>query len=76
MPVEANDRRNIHPRFQAGAVAANARRLEVVKTLAAEIGVEPAQVAELEDAFAIGSTVGDRYPPGAPAVPGRAQTAV
>ena len=109
LPTEAGDRRNIHPRFQADAVAANSRRLEVVNTLAAELGVtpaqvalawvlskgvipipgtrhvahleanwaandialEPAQVAELEVAFPIGSTVGERYPSGSPAVPGR-----
>jgi aryl-alcohol dehydrogenase-like predicted oxidoreductase len=110
LPSEADDRRNIHPRFQADAIAANSRRLEVVRALAAERGVseaqiavawvlskgvvpipgtrhiahleanweandirlEPAEVEELEDVFRIGSTVGERYPPGAPAVPGRA----
>ncbi len=109
LPTEENDRRHLHPRFQADAVAANAGRLEALKAVAAELGVtpaqvalawvlskgvvpipgtrhvahleanwaandirlEPAQVAELEDAFKIGATVGERYPPGSPAVPGR-----
>jgi aryl-alcohol dehydrogenase-like predicted oxidoreductase len=37
-----------------------------------DIRLDPAHVAELEAVFAVGSTVGERYPPGAPAVPGRA----
>ena len=110
VPVEADDRRNIHPRFQPDAIAANSRRRAVAEDLAAGLGVSAAQVAlawvlgkgvvpipgtrhiahleanwaandivldpdhvaELEAVFAIDSTVGDRYPPGAPAVPGRA----
>ena len=38
-----------------------------------DIALEPAQIAELEDAFQIGATAGERYPPGAPAVPGRSR---
>jgi aryl-alcohol dehydrogenase-like predicted oxidoreductase len=38
-----------------------------------EITLDPAHAAELEAAFAIGSTAGERYPPGGPAVPGRAK---
>lgn len=108
-PVEADDRRNLHPRFQPDALAANSKRRAAAEDIAATLGVttaqvalawvlskgvvpipgtrhiahleanwaandirlEAAQVAELEAVFAIGSTVGERYPPGAPAVPGR-----
>jgi aryl-alcohol dehydrogenase-like predicted oxidoreductase len=110
LPVEADDRRNIHPRFKPDAVAANSVRRAVAEDLAARLDVSAAQVAlawvlskgvvpipgtrhvahleanwaandivlesahiaELEAAFAVGTTVGERYPPGAPAVPGRA----
>lgn len=109
VPVEADDRRNILPRFKPDAVAANSQRRAVAEDLAARLGVtaaqvalawvlakgvvpipgtrhvahleanwvandivlDPAHVAELEAAFTVGSTVGERYPPGAPAVPGR-----
>jgi aryl-alcohol dehydrogenase-like predicted oxidoreductase len=111
LPVEADDRRNIHPRFKPEAVAANSQRRAVAEDLAARLGVtvaqvalawvlskgvvpipgtrhikhleanwaaneialDPAHAAELEAAFAIGSTAGERYPPGGPAVPGRAK---
>jgi aryl-alcohol dehydrogenase-like predicted oxidoreductase len=111
LPSEAGDRRHLHPRFQAEALAANSRRLAAVNTLAADLGVTaaqvalawvlskpvipipgtrhiahleanwaandirltPAQVALLEDAFPIGATVGERYPPGSAAVPGRSR---
>ena len=36
-----------------------------------DIRLDPAHIAELEAVFPIGSTVGERYPPGGPAVPGR-----
>lgn len=110
VPVEADDRRNIHPRFQAEAVAANSRRRAVAEDLAAslgvtaaqvalawvlskgvvpipgtrhiahleanwaanDIGLDPVHIAQLEAVFTVGSTVGERYPPGGPAVPGRA----
>jgi aryl-alcohol dehydrogenase-like predicted oxidoreductase len=110
LPVEADDRRNIHPRFKPDAVAANSQRRAVAEDLAARLGVtvaqvalawvlskgvvpipgtrhikhleanwaaneialDPAHAAELEAAFTIGSTAGDRYPPGGPAVPGGA----
>jgi aryl-alcohol dehydrogenase-like predicted oxidoreductase len=45
LPIEANDRRNIHPRFQAEAVAANGQRRAVLEDLAARLGVSAAQVA-------------------------------
>ncbi|MET3710818.1 aryl-alcohol dehydrogenase-like predicted oxidoreductase [Sphingomonas trueperi] len=44
-PVEANDRRNIHPRFQAEAVAANARRRRAIEDVAERLHVSPAQVS-------------------------------
>jgi aryl-alcohol dehydrogenase-like predicted oxidoreductase len=110
LPQEEGDRRNLHPRFQPEAVAANSKRRAVAEDLAARLGVttaqlalawvlskevvpipgtrrvahleanwaandirlDPAHVAELEAVFPIGSTVGERYPPGAPPVPGRA----
>jgi aryl-alcohol dehydrogenase-like predicted oxidoreductase len=100
-PTEADDRRNIHPRFKAEAVEANGRRRAVIDAVAERLGVTPAQVslawvqakqvvpipgtrhiahleanwaandivlddaalAELDDAFPQGTTVGDRYPP-------------
>jgi len=37
-----------------------------------DLALDAATVAELEAAFAIGSTVGERYPAGSPAVPARA----
>jgi aryl-alcohol dehydrogenase-like predicted oxidoreductase len=44
-PVEANDRRNLHPRFQADAVAANSVRRAVAENVAARLGVSVAQVS-------------------------------
>jgi aryl-alcohol dehydrogenase-like predicted oxidoreductase len=110
LPTEAGDRRNLHPRFQADAVAANSQRRAVAEDLADRLGVsvaqlslawvlskrvvpipgtrrashleanwaandidlDPAHMAELEAVFPPGSTIGERYPPGAPSLPGRA----
>ncbi len=44
-PVEENDRRNIHPRFQAEAVAANTRRRRAIEDVAERLRVSPAQVS-------------------------------
>ncbi|WP_313535172.1 aldo/keto reductase [Sphingomonas sp.] len=44
-PVDENDRRNIHPRFQAEAVAANARRRRAIEDVAERLHVSPAQVS-------------------------------
>ena len=109
VPTEENDRRNIHPRFKADAIAANNQRRAVAEDLAGRLGLtagqlalawvlskgvvpipgtrriahleanwaandvvlDPAHIAELEAVFTIGSTFGERYPPGGPAVPGR-----
>ena len=109
-PVEADDRRRQHPRFQPAAVAANSGRRAVIGTVAARRGVSIAQVslawvlakgvvpipgtrsvahleanwaanhvrlegaelAQLEAAFAPGSTVGARYPAGAEPLPASA----
>lgn len=43
--VEADDVRNQHPRFEADAIAANARRREVIERVAERLGVSKAQVA-------------------------------
>jgi len=110
LPVEEGDRRNLHPRYQPDAVAANSTRRAVAEKVAQRLGLTVAQVslawvlsknvvpipgtrhikhleanwaanevqlsatdiAELEAAFVPGSTVGARYPAGAPAVPARA----
>ncbi len=44
-PVEDSDRRNIHPRFTAEAVAANSRRRRAIEDLAERLRVTPAQVS-------------------------------
>jgi aryl-alcohol dehydrogenase-like predicted oxidoreductase len=44
-PVEDDDRRRIHPRFQAEAVAANSRRRRTIEDVAERLGVTPAQVS-------------------------------
>jgi len=44
-PVEADDRRRQHPRFQAEAVAANSQRRAVIGKVAARLGVSIAQVS-------------------------------
>lgn len=44
-PVEDNDRRRIHPRFQAEAVAANSRRRRTIEDVAERLRVTPAQVS-------------------------------
>lgn len=44
-PQEENDRRNLHPRFQAEAVAANTRRRALIESIAARLSVTPAQIA-------------------------------
>jgi aryl-alcohol dehydrogenase-like predicted oxidoreductase len=44
-PVEAGDRRNLHPRFQADAVAANSKRRSVAEGVAERLSVSVAQVS-------------------------------
>lgn len=44
-PVEANDRRNIHPRFEADAVAANSKRRRIIEDVAERLHVTPAQAS-------------------------------
>jgi aryl-alcohol dehydrogenase-like predicted oxidoreductase len=44
-PVEDGDRRNIHPRFKADAVAANAVRRRTIEDIAERLKVSPAQVS-------------------------------
>jgi len=44
-PVEDSDRRHIHPRFQAEAVAANSRRRRTIEDVAERLRVTPAQVS-------------------------------
>jgi aryl-alcohol dehydrogenase-like predicted oxidoreductase len=43
--VEASDRRNLHPRFQPDAVAANSKRRAVATRIAERLGVTLAQVS-------------------------------
>ena len=43
--TDANDRRNVHPRFQADAIAANGRRRATIERVAARLGVSTAQVS-------------------------------
>lgn len=43
--TDPNDRRNVHPRFQADAIAANSRRRETIERVAARLGVSTAQVS-------------------------------
>ena len=45
LPTEADDRRNIHPRFQQHAVAANVHRRRVIEDVAERLYVTPAQVS-------------------------------
>ena len=45
LPTEADDRRNLHPRFQAEAVAQNARRRRIIEDVAERLYVTPAQVS-------------------------------
>jgi len=45
LPSEEDDRRNFHPRFQADAIAANARRRRIVEDVAERLYVTPAQVS-------------------------------
>ena len=45
LPTEADDRRNIHPRFQAEAVERNARRRRIVEDVAERLYATPAQVS-------------------------------
>lgn len=99
-PTEENDRRHLHPRFQADALQANSLRFTVIEGVAQRLGWTVAQVslawllsrdvvpipgtrrianleanldandlvldaatlAELNEAFPIGTTVGSRYP--------------
>ncbi len=44
-PTEENDRRRIHPRFEAEAVAANSRRRRTIEDVAERLHVSPAQVS-------------------------------
>jgi aryl-alcohol dehydrogenase-like predicted oxidoreductase len=44
-PVEDNDRRRIHPRFQADAVAANSRSRRTIEDVAERLHLTPAQVS-------------------------------
>ncbi|MDB5499053.1 MAG: aldo/keto reductase [Phenylobacterium sp.] len=44
-PVEASDRRNLHPRFQADAIAANSQRRAVAVDVAERLGVTVAQIS-------------------------------
>lgn len=44
-PVDDNDRRRIHPRFQPDAVAANSRRRRAIDDVAERLRVSPAQVS-------------------------------
>ena len=44
-PVEDNDRRRIHPRFQADAVEANSRRRRTIEDVAERLRATPAQVS-------------------------------
>jgi len=44
-PTEADDRRNLHPRFQEEAVRANARRRRVIEDAAERLHLTPAQVS-------------------------------
>ena len=44
-PTEENDRRHVHPRFRAEAVAANGRRRRVIEDVAERLYVTPAQVS-------------------------------
>jgi aryl-alcohol dehydrogenase-like predicted oxidoreductase len=44
-PTEDNDRRRIHPRFTAEAIAANARRRRTIEDVAERLRVTPAQVS-------------------------------
>ncbi|WP_019833571.1 aldo/keto reductase [Sphingomonas sp. PR090111-T3T-6A] len=44
-PTEADDRRNVHPRFQEEAVRANARRRRVIEDAAERLHLTPAQVS-------------------------------
>lgn len=99
-PIDPEDRRHRHPRFQTDAVAANTPRRAVIEGVAERLGatlaqvslawtiakgtvpipgtrhiahleanwaanelhLDPAVIAELDGAFPIGTTVGDRAP--------------
>jgi len=45
LPTEADDRRNLHPRFQQAAIEQNARRRRIVEDVAERLYVTPAQVS-------------------------------
>lgn len=45
LPSEEDDRRNFHPRFQADAIAANARRRRIIEDVAERLYVTPAQIS-------------------------------
>jgi aryl-alcohol dehydrogenase-like predicted oxidoreductase len=44
-PTDADDRRNIHPRFKADAVEANSRRRTLIESVAERLGATPAQIS-------------------------------
>ncbi|HZU63126.1 MAG TPA: aldo/keto reductase [Novosphingobium sp.] len=44
LPSDADDRRNIHPRYREEAIAANARRRRTIEEVAQRLGATPAQV--------------------------------
>lgn len=45
LPTEADDRRNLHPRFQADAVAQNTGRRRIIEDVAERLYATPAQVS-------------------------------
>ena len=45
LPTDADDRRNLHPRFQQEAIAANARRRRIIEDVAERLYATPAQVS-------------------------------
>ena len=45
LPTEADDRRNLHPRFQEDAIALNARRRRIIEDVAERLYVTPAQIS-------------------------------
>jgi aryl-alcohol dehydrogenase-like predicted oxidoreductase len=109
VPVDEDDRRHRHPRFQPEAVAENSKRRATIDAIAAyhgatiaqvslawviakgtvpipgtrrighlesnwganELALSPEDIAALDAAFPVGSTVGARYPAGSPAAVAR-----
>ncbi|WP_207936201.1 hypothetical protein [Actinomadura sp. KC216] len=56
--VEATDFRGRNTRFQAEALKANLRVVDVVKAVAADLGLTPADLADLDG---VPAPVGGRY---------------